>query len=222
MKITVDYILNKDTGDYFTSEELLGNDKVTQFKLRHEIEKGIQKHIEKYVCAVCLQKIKLRAGEKNRFHFAHLKDSEYCPIKTDTKYTKREWLSIFYHGAKESEAHIKLKNMLYDILTTDDRFSDVKLEKAVTEIKDKIKWKKPDVQNIYNNQKYIFEIHLSHTFLSVIVARELFYEQNEMPLFWIFDKFKPDPDYIKAFQGDIFAHNNCNVMVLDQESRNFF
>ena len=215
---TVDDILNKETGEHLTAEQLLGTDKIEQFKLRHEIEKRIQKDISKYVCAICLQKIKLRAGEKNKFHFAHLKDSPDCPVKTDTKYTKREWLAIIYHGAKESEKHIRLKNMLNDILKLDSRFSGVKLEKTVKKIKDKAKWKKPDLQCIYNNKKYIFEIQISHTFISVIVAREIFYEENEMPLFWIFDEFKPEPDYIKAFQGDVFAHNNCNIMVFDNET----
>jgi uncharacterized protein YqkB len=77
---------------------------------------------------------------------------------------------------------------------------------------------KPYLQCIYNDKNYIFEIQISHTFISVIVAREIFYEENEMPLFWIFDEFKPEPEYIKAFQGDIFAHNNCNVFVFDDET----
>jgi competence CoiA-like predicted nuclease len=217
-KPTVNHILNTETGEYYTAEELLGTDKISQFKLRHEIEERIQRQITNFVCAACMQKIKLRAGEKNRFYFAHLRDSDDCPIKTDTKYTKKEWLALIYHGAKESTTHIKLKNKLYDILNLDDRFSDVKLEKSVKDIKEKIRWKKPDLQCLYNNRKNIFEIQISHTFISVIVAREIFYKENEMPLFWIFDEFTPEPEYIKAFQGDIFAHNNCNVLVFDNET----
>jgi competence CoiA-like predicted nuclease len=200
MKITVNYIREEETGEYYTSEELIGTDKITQFKLRHEIEQKIQKRNSKYVCAICRQPIKLRAGEHNRFYFAHLKDSDDCPIKTDTKYTKREWEAIKYHGAKEGPKHKKLKRMLYDILKNDKRFADIKIEKAVKDINEIIRWKKPDIQCNYENRKCIFEIQLSHTFLSVIVARELFYQDNEMPLFWIFDYFEPDPDYIKVFQ----------------------
>ena len=109
-KPTVDDILNKETGEHLTSSQLLGTDKIQQFKIRYEIEQRIQKDISKYLCAICLQKIKLKAGDQNRFHFAHLRDSPDCPIKTDTKYTKKEWLAIIYHGAKESEKHKKLKN----------------------------------------------------------------------------------------------------------------
>jgi hypothetical protein len=217
-KPKVNDILNIETGEYIFAEDILGTDKLQQFKLRHEIEVRIQKHGEKLVCGICCQKIKLRAGDKNRFYFAHLKDSEDCPIKTDTKYSKKEWLSIIYHNTKESEKHIKLKNMLYTILQLDKRFSEVKLEKTIKSIKDKTKWKKPDLQCYYNNLKTIFEIQISHTFVSVIVARELFYEENEMPLFWIFDEFKIEPNFIKVFQGDILAHNNCNIMVFDNET----
>jgi competence CoiA-like predicted nuclease len=217
MKITVNYIREEDTGEYYTSEELIGTDKIVQFKLRHEIEQKIQKSNSKYVCAICRQPVKLRAGEHNRFYFAHLKDSDDCPIKTDTKYTKREWEAIKYHGAKEGPKHKKLKRMLYDILKNDERFTDIKIEKAVKDIDVIIRWKKPDIQCNYKNKKCIFEIQISHTFLSVIVARELFYQDNEMPLFWIFDYFEPEPDYIKVFQGDIFFHNNCNLMVLNDE-----
>jgi len=214
-KPTVDDILDKETGEHFTAEQLLGKDKINQFKLRRDIEERIQKNISKYVCAICWQKIKLKMGDKNRFHFAHLKDSPQCPIKTDSGYSLKEWLAIIYHGAKESEAHIRLKTMLRDILEADSRFSNVKLEKTVKGLNEKAKWKKPDLQCMYGSHKHIFEIQISHTFISVIVAREIFYQENEMPLFWIFDEFKPEPDYIKAFQGDIFAHNNCNIMVFD-------
>jgi competence CoiA-like predicted nuclease len=221
MERTVNHILDKESGKYFTAKELLGNSKISQFQLRYDMEKRIQKDIAKYVCLICGQKIKLRAGEKNIFHFAHLKDSDDCPIKTDTKFTEKQLLAMMYNGAKESEKHIKMKKMLYEILELDERFHDVKMEKVIKGIKDKISWRKPDVHCIHNDQKHIFEIQLSHTFLKVIVARELFYEMNEMPLFWIFDEFTPEPNYIKIFQGDIFAHHNCNLMVLDSDTYNF-
>jgi hypothetical protein len=42
MKIpTVVNILNKETGEHLTSLQLLGTDKIHQFKLRHEIEQRI-------------------------------------------------------------------------------------------------------------------------------------------------------------------------------------
>ena len=62
------------------------------------------------------------------FYFKHLHASDDCPIKTDSTYTKDEVRCMKYNGAKESAAHIELKNYLSEQLKKDDSFSDVKNE----------------------------------------------------------------------------------------------
>jgi competence CoiA-like predicted nuclease len=218
MKRTIQDIFDLETGECLKSDDLLNVAQKEIFKLRRNLEIGIQKKDSKLVCAICHQPIKLRAGLERIVHFAHLKDSENCPIKTDTNYSKAEWLRMIYHGTKESKKHIDMKNRMNDILNIDERFSDIKIKKTIKDLKEKSKWKKPDVQCKYNNKTIVFEMQISHTFLSEIVARDIFYDINEIPLYWICDNFYPYFDYVKVFHCDILYHHNCNLIVLDNDA----
>ena len=216
MERTVKNILDLKTGEYINSDDLLSADFVERFKLRNDLERRIQKNESSFVCAICKQKLKLKGGKQTDLYFAHLKDSEDCPIKTDSKFTLEELNCIIYHGLKESDRHIALKNRLFQILLLDKRFSNQKLETVIKDFQLQKQWKKPDAQALYNNQNIVFELQISNTFLSVIVSREIFYERNEIPLIWVFDTFSPQ--YLKFYECDIFTHHNCNVLVLDDEA----
>ena len=215
---TVQDLLDLESGELLKADDFLSKDKNEIFKLRRQLEIGIQKKNCNIVCAICLRPVKLRAGLERIVHFAHLKDSPDCPIKTDTKYTKREWLKIIYNGTKESIRHINMKNRINEILLFDNRFCDIKIEKTIKDIVEKSKWKKPDIQCKYENKTIVFEMQISHTFLSEIVARDIFYNINEIPLYWICDEFYPNFDYIKIFHCDILYHHNCNLIIFDNEA----
>jgi len=218
MKRIIQDILNLETGEYLKADKLLNTSEKDIFLKRRELEIKIQEKNPKIVCAICHQPLKLRAGLERIVHFAHLKDSQDCPIKTDTQYSKAEWLRIIYHGTKESQKHINMKSRLNEIMELDNRFSNIKIEKIIKGIKNKTKWKKPDIQCVYKDKIIVFEMQISHTFLSEIVARDLFYSINEIPLFWICDEFYPDFDYLKVFHCDILYHHNCNLIVFDDSA----
>jgi len=210
---TIENLINTSTSEIIYSKDLLNTNFVDKFQLRKELEEKIQQNDSLYVCAICNQKVKLKGGIKRDLYFAHLKDSKFCPIKTNSRLTKKELETLIYHGLKESYRHINLKNRLFEVLNLDSRFLNTQLETVIKDFNEKKRWKKPDIQTIYNNKRIIFELQISNTFLSVIVARELFYKDNEMPLIWVFDKF--DPRFIQYYQCDIFCHHNCNVIVFD-------
>jgi len=98
-------------------------------------------------------------------------------------------------------------------LEKDNRFSDVRIEKTIS---DGSSWRKPDLQANFNNKKFVFEIQISNTFLSVIVARELFYRDMDIPLIWIFGEF--DKRDTQFFEKDIFYHHNGNLFVSDEDT----
>src|SRR5690606_27237240 len=60
---------------------------------------------------------------------------------------------------------------------------------------------------------------LSTTFLSVIVARTLFYKKREVYLIWIFPDFSLDTHLQKFTQKDVYYNNSFNVYVFDKEAR---
>jgi len=218
MDLLIEDILDLENGKLLNAAEILKNDEEYLFNLRMKLESDYQQQKKNYVCAFCYQYLKLRGGSGTQqiLHFAHLKNSDDCPIKSQTKLTKKEILFLQYNGFKESERHIKLKNRLYEIISIDNRFSNQKIEEIVKDNNGRKTWKKPDVQGKYYELLIAFEIQLNTTFLSVIASRDLFYTENNIPIVWLFDNF--DTENTKFMEKDIFYNNNSNAFVFDDES----
>jgi hypothetical protein len=72
---------------------------------RSELQKAIEGYRDPlFVCYYCNQKVRIRGGisktaqrKADIFHFAHLRDSEECHIKTKNKFTKEEVNRIKYN-----------------------------------------------------------------------------------------------------------------------------
>jgi len=113
-KRTIESILDMKKGIIIDSEEFFSKSEDVIFKFRTQIEIDIQNKVKRFICLYCKQNVKIRGGrsKKTILHFAHLKDSNDCPIKTDNKYSKEQIERIKYNGAKESELHITLKNKI--------------------------------------------------------------------------------------------------------------
>jgi hypothetical protein len=120
-----------------------------------------------------------------------------------------------YNGAKESQAHIRMKEIIAESLRCDPRFSGVK-EESVLKSQDRAAWRKPDVQAIYDGRPVAFEIQLSTTFLRVIAERRVFYQREGALLVWIFKSF--DADKARLTQEDIFYSNNRNLFLASEET----
>jgi hypothetical protein len=217
MDIRVNDIIDLRTGEVLDAKVVLESNEERLFKIREDLEVAIQLKENYLVCAYCLQNLKLRALQSNmmQMHFAHLHDSDICPIKTDRSLTEEEIRRLKYNGSKESERHKKLKKMIYETLCEDKRFSNPMVEEVIKDITERKKWRKPDIQCEFKDQKIVFELQLSTTFLSVIVSRGLFYEGNGIPLIWILDKF--DSEDMRFTDKDIFYSNNSNAFVFDEE-----
>lgn len=84
-----------------------------------------------------------------------------------------------------------MEEIIAESLRCDPRFSEVKVE-AIIKGQDRVTWRKPDVQAIYEGIPVAFEIQLSTTFLRVIAERRSFYQRNGGLLVWIFKPFDAD------------------------------
>jgi competence CoiA-like predicted nuclease len=179
----VDRIINNETGMIYTDYDLLEN--ITEkeiFHLRRELEVDILENTPKYACAYCKDRLYLRGTPKKIHHFYHLKRNPNCPLEAYPKWSIAELRAYIYNGVKEGPLHKAIKDRLDTALNNDSRFSEIKVEKTVS---DGSSWRKPDLQANFNDKKFVFEIQISNTFLSVIVARELFYRDMDIPLIWI-------------------------------------
>ena len=156
IKRTITEVLDCDTGECIDANEFFKKplDELTIY--RSELQKAIENFREPlFTCYYCKQLIRIRGGipgpnkrKVDILHFAHLKDSDECHIKTKNNYTKEETDRIKYNGAKESFLHHTLKLLIADCLKsnqdTKGEISSIEIEKI---IKNKVAkdWKKPDI-----------------------------------------------------------------------------
>ena len=155
-------------------------------------------------------------------YFKHLKDSEYCPIKTDSNSSKEDILRGKYNGQKEGKEHIETKRLIASFLelnkSTKGEISRCDLEKVIKGNRDFLEWRKPDITSLFKDKTLVFEIQLSTTFLDVICERQHFYKEKQMFILWVFRKFEIEEDKQRFTQKDVFYSNNRNAFILNDEA----
>lgn len=228
-KRTIIDVLNIETGENIKADKFFSKplDEITVY--RSELQKAIEGYRDPlFVCYFCKQKIRIRGGisKSNKrkvdiFHFAHLKDSKECHIKTNNKFTKEEVNRIKYNGEKESLLHQTLKHQIAEFLKRNEKtkgeISSVEVEKI---IKDSVisEWKKPDINAFFLNQRMAIELQLSTTWLDVITRRQHFYKNQNIYIFWVFHVFDINDDIRKLTYNDVVFTNNQNAFVFNNET----
>jgi hypothetical protein len=226
----IDEVFVFKTGKFIKSEDILNcyDSAVIQEdelgKLRKNLENAIQGNIKPiYGCPYCRGLLKLRANGSQKIitHFYAIHDAD-CPLKNDQNLTKEQILKIKFNGQQESRKHKYMKEELAKLLQDTPYMTEVQIEKIrKLQISDgSIKWRKPDVSSTYSlnetKQKLVFEIQLSTTFLSVIVARNEFYKKDNTYIIWI---FSDEYDALDKMTGkDIGTLNNKNYFILDDKA----
>jgi competence CoiA-like predicted nuclease len=228
-KPTIEEVLDLETGEIVMSAVFFNRsfDLVTQ--ARGEQEKANQ-HLQNgwLVCAVCGKNVRILGGKDSQtlarsknFHFAHLHNSDDCPIKTTSKYSKQDINRMKYRGVPESRLHIELKEQIAKGLRLNQhnkgQVTSVNVEQVIRSL-DEVNWKKPDINAVFNQKKIAIELQLSTTWLDVIVSRQHFYKEQGIFILWIFNIFEASDDFRKLTQSDIIYSNNYNAFVLDPDA----
>lgn len=228
-KRTINEVLNWETGENIDAEDFFKKSLEDLSIYRSELQKAIEGYRNPlFVCYYCKQKVRIRGGisktakrKVDIFHFAHLKDSEECHIKTKNKYTKEEVNRIKYNGEKESLLHRTLKEKIAESLRRNENtigdVSKVEVEKV---IKDNVisEWKKPDINAFHLKNRIAIELQLSTTWLDVITRRQHFYKEQRIFIFWIFHVFNVNDDIRKLTYNDVIYTNNQNAFVFNEET----
>lgn len=220
-RLTITEVLQLDTGQRVDVSNLLSGNQAEVFRLRTLVETKYKADQPLFACSTCGQVVGLRtrklpSDKYHTFYFAHLHSSGNCPIKTGAR-SKEEIQRMKYNGEKESDAHFELKYYIADQLHKDPRFSNIDVEKVVKGKGFSSKWKRPDVSADFEGMRVVFEIQLSTTFLSEIVSRELFYQQEQMPIFWVFKDLSPAT--ARATEKDVYFNNKANALSITDESK---
>ena len=154
-------VQNMETGDLIPAHVAIGADYGNAMALRMALKQSIAEGSPLYTCPICGVPVYLVSRkEERRFFFRHQVEDGRCPARTRGDMSEEEINARKYNGAKESQAHIRMKEIIAESLRCDPRFSDVK-EETVLKSRDRASWRKPDVQAIYEGRPVAFEIQLS-------------------------------------------------------------
>ncbi|CAG0938221.1 hypothetical protein GALLN_00167 [Gallionellaceae bacterium] len=209
-------VMHFETGEILPVQVVIGSDYDALEKLRMVLSEANASDQRIYVCPLCGVGVYLSCVRKHEklFYFKHRHEDGNCPAITRGELTQEEIEARKYNGAKESPAHIRLKEIIEQSLKNDPDFSDVKVEQVWRGM-DRAQWRKPDVQALWKGHIWIaFEIQLSTTFLHVIAQRRLFYRNQGALLCWIFKRF--DEHNALMTQDDIFYNNNRNLFLASE------
>lgn len=171
-----------------------------------------------YACAICHTPVYLVSSPEKRFFFRHRSEDGFCPAQTRGSLSQSDIRALKYHGLRESEAHKKIKRLIFRSLAADPRFDQESIvqEQRLRSQNDPDKWRQPDVQAISEETRFAFEAQLSTTFLDVVVSRRLFYRENDALLVWILREFSPN--HRRLMIDDLLFSNNSNILVVDEET----
>lgn len=228
IKRTITDVLNVENGQCIDANDFFKKplDELTVY--RSELQKAINGFRDPlFKCYYCKQLIRIRGGksEPNKrkaeiLHFAHLKDSDDCHIKTNSRFTKEEVDRIKYNGAKESILHQNIKENIAECLSRNQHnngeISQIEVERVISDKVDK-EWKKPDINAYFHTKRIAIELQLSTTWLDVITRRQHFYKEQGIYILWIFNEFNLNDDVRKLTFNDVIYTNNQNAYVFDDE-----
>lgn len=215
----IDEILDLDTGQVLSAQEAIGYDYEKALQLRMSLKDGIAAEKPLLACPLCAVPVHMVSLPQERcFYFRHETEDGRCPAKTKGRLSEARILAMKYDGARESAAHIRMKDIIAESLTWDADFSKVEVERTWKGY-EKNERRRPDVCALWRGTLPVaFEVQLSTTFLRVIAERRQFYLREGGLLLWVFRKF--DMGDARLTQDDIFYNNNRNAFVASEETLN--
>lgn len=210
-------VLDKETGEFVSHRELIGDDFGRAVQLRMQMQTDKVRENARYCCSMCFVPVYLVMHPTSRkFFLKHTLEDGRCSAVTRGLLSQKEIDAIRYNGIKESRLHFEMKRWIAASLRADNRFSGVAVEERWS---GKItgEWRKPDVRAVFNGTPVIFEVQLSTTYISVIAERREFYLKEGALLLWVFASF-PDGER-RLTQDDVFFNNNRNIFIINQHTR---
>lgn len=181
----------------------------------------------RFICPECKQPVKISGHKLARgrvCYFTHFKDSDDCSYKTGTHRSKEEIERLKYSLVQESDRHKRLKTIIASALNGEQSKSkgveNVECEKRIKSDIPYLNWRRPDIYAEYNGRKFVFELQLSTTFVSVVVDRDIFYRLNDYNIIWVFN-FEDNAEYVNLHNlmcKDIYYANKRNVFIFDADA----
>lgn len=210
-------VLDLSNGEFLSVWDAVGEDYEKALQLRMALRQGIAAQRPLLACPLCVVPVHMVSlAQERRFYFRHETEDGRCPAKTKGSMNEKRILALKYDGARESAAHIRMKEIIAESLRADPDFSDVKIE-AIWKGAEANGRRKPDVRAVWKGTLSVaFEVQLSTTFLRVIAERREFYLKEGGLLFWVFQRFDMGDAYLTM--EDVFYNNCRNAFVASEET----
>jgi competence CoiA-like predicted nuclease len=220
---TVPEVMDMETGKIFPVSAIFSKADHTHHQQRMADEMArIRGMTVRYHCPLCHEPLAIRAHLDRTFYFRHPNDPKaQCPYRYEHNLTHDQINAIKYDGARESQRHRQIKQMLENSLNAckDVKPGSVFQEKIIKAWDgDWKRWRIPDVQAEIKGKLFVFEIQLSTTFLTVIAGRREFYQKQGGMLLWIFDEAFLNEEEMRFTERDVFYNNNSNLFYLTAET----
>lgn len=213
----IDEVMDLATGKIAPAEAWVSGDYQQVLELRMRLMQGLHANRPLLACPMCAVPVHLVSlAAERRFYFRHDTEDESCPARTKGRLSGEQILALKYDGARESQAHRDMKDVIAASLHCDPDFSQIEIEPTWKDI-DANSRRRPDVRALWKGQLPVaFEVQLSTTFLRVIAQRRQFYLRNGGLLLWVFKDF--DMGDARLTQDDIFYNNNRNAFVASRDT----
>ena len=221
---TVKLAIDCETGEVLPAQSLLTMTEAEFSDLRRETlsarnarRKGDENAI-RFMCAICKHPLffsRRNEGAKNRW-FVHDGKSKNCPWYEGNRLTPDQTKALIYRGQQEGADHRRMKGFIAHWLENDPAVSQVSQEQTTFSEVVKGEWRRPDIRCLYRGIPLVFEIQLSYTFLSDVIARDDFYRREGIFIIWVFARF----DLSRAAVMDEAFFNRRNLFVLDKDATN--
>jgi hypothetical protein len=156
------------------------------------VKAGIHRGTPRFICSSCNIPVYLVAHTVKTFYFRHTIEDGSCPAQTRSPFSREQINAMKYLGARESDAHKRMKGLLARSLNGDAAMTDVRIEETWRSESNPSAYKRPDVQARFGDIRLALEVQLSTTFLDVVVSRREFYRDDKAMLLWVMQRFSPD------------------------------
>lgn len=218
---TVKLAIDCETGELFPAERLLMLDEAEFTALRRSamqarLNRRAGGSAVRFQCAICKQPLFLSRhinGPISRW-FVHDGKADGCPWYEGSRLSPDQTKALIYRGQQEGAAHREVKSFLAHWLSKNPDVDEINLEQTTFSDVVKGQWRRPDVKCLYRGMPLVFEVQLSYTFLSDVIARDEFYRQEGIFIIWVFAKFELN----RAAVTDEAFFNRRNLFVLDAEA----
>ena len=125
----IDEVLDLSTGEILTAHEAIGSDIDKALRLRMALKQGNVEDKPLLACPLCTVPVHMVSmAAERKFYFRHETEDGRCPAKTKGTLSPERILAMKYDGARESEAHRRMKEIIAESIRSDPDFSEPEIE----------------------------------------------------------------------------------------------